>query len=194
MGHHILYILQHPQKSNLTNVLKMQYAVEMTWNIATYLVKLSNILLLARLFANPSSPYFGVCLHLVHAFLLLWTLGSLFNAMFRCVPIQSFWDLSMKGSCPHAAEGRIATAALNSFTDVILLSLPMRPIWQLHLPWKKKFQVLGIFAVGFVCLAASATRLNYAIVLMRSAGFDRTCKSAYSHSRLSYEYSVLEHG
>lgn len=155
----------------------MQYAIEMTWNICTYLVKLSNILLLARLFAHPSTPYFRVCLHIVHAFLLFWTTASFFSALFRCTPVNSFWDLNVQGSCPHIRAGRLIPAVLNSFTDVVLLSLPMRPVWQLQLPWRQKIAVLGMFCVGFLALAASATRLHYSVAVSGYHGHDPTCES-----------------
>lgn len=176
MGHHLLYILRF-RPGGLNNVLKMQFAIEMTWNVCTYLVKLSNILLLARLFASPASPKFRISLHVVHAFLLLWTTASFFVVLLRCTPVRSSWDLSVKGNCPHPQAGRIVTAALNSFTDVILLSLPMKPVWQLHLPVRQKLSVIGMFGVGFFCLAASAARLNYAVAVSQYHGQDPTCKS-----------------
>ena len=177
MGHHLLYILKNPQTTSITNIRKMQYAIEITWNICTYLVKLSNILLLARLFAHPSSPHFRIHLHIIHAFLFCWTTASFFSAIFRCIPVQSFWDSSIRGTCPHTEVGRIIPAALNSFTDVILLILPIKPVWQLHLPLKQKLAVLGMFGVGFFSLATSATRLNYAIASSSQTGYDPTCTS-----------------
>lgn len=175
MGHHLLYILRNPHRSNLTSVLKMQYAIEMTWNICTYVVKLANILLLARLFGH-SSTHFRMYLHITHAFLLLWTTASFFGAVFRCSPIESFWDLSIHGSCPHVRVGKIIPQTLNSFTDMILLYLPMRPVWHLILPLRQRLAVIGIFCVGFFCLATSATRLNYYIVIPQSDSHDHTCK------------------
>ena len=71
MGRHLLYVLQSPQASDLTRDLKIQYAIELTRTICIYLVKLSIILLLARLFAGTSVPYLRLWFHVVHTFLSL---------------------------------------------------------------------------------------------------------------------------
>jgi hypothetical protein len=179
MDHHLLYILElHP--TDLTRVLKMQFSIEITWTICTYLVKLSNVLLLARIFAGSGYPRFRLCLHLVHAFLLLWTAAAFFSVIFRCTPVQSFWDANPKDTCLHAQAGRIVTAALNSLTNVLLLSLPIRPVWQLHLPVMQKLAVVGMFGVGIFCLAASAVRLNYSVAAPRYHNHDPKCKYSFA--------------
>ncbi len=90
--------------------------------------------------------------------------------------MQSFWDLSVKGSCSHAQAGRIVTAALNLCTDVMLLVLPVRPVWQLHLPVRQKLAVVGMFGVGGFCLAVSATRLEFSVADSRFHDHDPTRK------------------
>lgn len=175
MDHHLLYTLEvHP--TDLTRVLKMQFSIDITWTICTYLVKLSNILLLARIFARPVHPRFRLCLHLLHAFLLLWTTAAFFSVIFRCTPVQSFWDANVKSICLHAQAGRIATAALNTLTNVLLLILPIQPVLQLHLPVMQKLAVVGMFGVGTFCLAASVVRLDYSVAAHRYHNHDPTCK------------------
>lgn len=176
MGHHLVYILQNPKTTSLTSILKTQYAVEITWNVCAYLVKLSIILLLARLFATSTFPRFRASLQLIHVFLFLWTAASLFSVVFRCTPVKSYWDPNAKGTCLHTRAGRLIPAASSLFTDVILLVLAMRAVWPLKIPLQQKLAVLVTFSVGFLCLGASGIRLHYAVTISWNDGYDPTCK------------------
>ena len=176
MGHHILYLLQNPGTSDFTNVLKMQFASEVTWILCTYLVKLSNILLFARLFTHLSTPRFRSSLHLTHTFLSMWTIANFFNVLLQCSPVKSFWDLDIPGGCSSDKGGTIVTAAFNTFINVLLLLLPIRPVWQLQLPIRQKMAIIGIFFVGTFGLAASVTRMTYIIAIPQSSSWDPTCK------------------
>lgn len=82
------------------------------------------------------------------------------------------------------------TTASNPFTDVILLSLSIRPVWQLHLPVKQKLAVTGMFGVGIFCLAASAVRLDYLLAGSQYHNHDPTCK--YSLRMLPYNALISE--
>lgn len=177
MGHHLLYIVKHNQ-SKLPLVLKAQFATEVTWIISTYFVKLSVILLLGRLFAGHASPHFRCYLRLVHSFLFLWTIASVLGVVFQCGSVQRSWDPLAKEGCSYRYRRMIVTTALNTFTDVILLSVPLRPMWQLSLPAKQKLAVGGVFVVGIFCLVTSAVRLHYSIIAPQAQGSDPTCKPA----------------
>ena len=148
MGDHVVKVKQMGPQA-LQRIRKMQYAIEITWSICTYMVKLSTLLLFGRIFHQPSAR-FRCCLYTTHVFLALWTWGSFFSAIFRCIPVQSFWSPTIPGKCPHAMVGRVVTASLNSATDFILLALPMPLVWGLQMTVKQKIGVLCIFGVGIL--------------------------------------------
>lgn len=148
MGDHVVKVKTMGPES-LMKIQKMQYAIEITWNLCTYMVKLSTLLLFGRIFGQPSSC-FRYCLYATHIFLALWTWGSFFSAVFRCTPIPSFWDPTIPGVCPHAMAGRVVTASLNSATDVTMLALPIPMMWGLQMKIRQKIGLLCIFGVGIL--------------------------------------------
>ena len=148
MGDHVFKVIQMGPQA-LQRVQKMQYAIEITWIICTYMVKLSTLLLFGRMFDQPS-PRFRYCLYTTHVFLALWIWGSFFSAVFPCIPVQSFWNSAIIGKCPHAMAGRVVTTSLNSATDFILLALPMPLVWGLQMTMKQKIGVSCIFGVGIL--------------------------------------------
>lgn len=42
----------------------------------------------------------------------------------------------------------LSIAAMNAFTDLLILVLPQRTIWRLHLPPRKKLAISAVFLVG----------------------------------------------
>lgn len=171
----MVYILKHHQ-SNLPHLLKAQYAIEITWNVSTYFVKLSVILLLDCLLAGHTSPHLRFYLYLIHAFLLLWATASLLGVVFQCEPVQSFWNPLAKKRCTYTYRTRVSATALNTFTDLLLLSMTLKPLCQRRLPAKQKLAVGGLFGIGVLCLLAGAVRLYYFIVAPQEQGSDPTCK------------------
>lgn len=194
MGHHFSHTLQ-PRSDHVTNILKVQFAIDMTWIICTYFVKLSNILLLARLFDAATFSRFRRYLHIIHAFLFLWTTAMLFSVVFRCAPVQDFWESKSKGGCQHAQVGDIVTMAFNALTVVILLILPIRTLWQLRLPMKQRVAVTGILGLGGFCLAVSAVRLYYAVSVWQYRGHHQgrkySCPDTYVHHALLCQIQPL---
>lgn len=72
------------------------------------------------------------------------------SAVFRCLPVHYFWNKTIKGTCPNAEAGRIATAALDIVMDVIMFVLPVPMVWRLILPLRQKLAVAAIFGVGIL--------------------------------------------
>ena len=127
----------------------MQYALEITWSICTFLVKASILLLFNRILVQQS-PRFRICLVICAGFIFAWTFGSFFSALFRCSPVNYFWDTAIEGSCTNARAGRIATDALNIITDVVMLVLPLPMVWKLVLPLRQKLAIAAIFGLGIL--------------------------------------------
>ena len=169
--------------------MRLTYAIDITWNVCTYLVKLSIILLLSRRFPDSATLRLRFALHSTHLLLLFWTIAGLFSAVFRCTPVKRSWDPEVKGNCLHARAGRLVPAAFNLITNSILLGLSVLSVWHTH---QQKPAVLGIFAFGLFCLVTSGVRLHYAVVVS-SHGYDPTCQHfplsslASAHTSLKIE-------
>lgn len=72
----------------------------------------------------------------------------LISANLTCKPYAKLWDKTLPGNCSDNNEFDVATASYNLISDVLILLLPQRMIWRLHLETKKKIGIAVIFAIG----------------------------------------------
>lgn len=73
--------------------------------------------------------------------------------VFQCLPISYFWTSwsgETTGTCININYFSWARAAVEIAIDVCILSLPLPSLWKLQMGWKKKIQVLMMFALGFM--------------------------------------------
>lgn len=87
---------------------------------------------------------------------VLWINVAFYFAMVvvelkTCTPRAKEWDPTIQGgSCIHASEVRFILAMLNVGTDIVIIALPQRIIWGLHMPIKRKIALSALFLVGIL--------------------------------------------
>jgi hypothetical protein len=75
----------------------------------------------------------------------------LFVDIFQCTPIARVYDMSIVGgTCIDQGAFYVSTAALNLFTDIIVLSIPIIITWNLQMPIRRKLAVCVILCLGGV--------------------------------------------
>lgn len=67
-----------------------------------------------------------------------------------CRPIEKIWDFTVAGECYDKSKLELSTASISLAFDVIILILPQKVIWELHMSVKKKLSVAVIFSVGLL--------------------------------------------
>ncbi|KAH7399487.1 hypothetical protein BKA66DRAFT_165614 [Pyrenochaeta sp. MPI-SDFR-AT-0127] len=97
--------------------------------------------------------------------------------MFTCRPMRKAWDFRIPGYClPHRMFMHVACAAINCWSDLVIIILPQPMIWSLRLDKKKKLGLSAVFLVGGLACIASAFRVYYAVLL--SIDTDLTFRAA----------------
>ncbi|RYC65476.1 hypothetical protein CHU98_g728 [Xylaria longipes] len=61
-----------------------------------------------------------------------------------------------------------SSASINLASDLVLLVLPIKAIWKLQLPQRKKINISFVFGIGLIAVAAAVARLRYSIGLLIS--------------------------
>ncbi|KAJ5726289.1 uncharacterized protein N7483_007646 [Penicillium malachiteum] len=154
-----------PKDYNERQGLIWNYANQLLYNPCLTLIKVSILLFLRRLESQS---------RLVNT--LIWTsLGvviGLFTAVlfvdiFQCLPIRYNWDLSIDGKCIQQGAFYVSTAALNLFTDLLVISIPIIITWRLQMPLRRKLAVCLILCLGGVATAIGIWR----IVILAEAYF-----------------------
>ena len=120
-------------------------ATEMFYCPTIACVKFSVLLLYRRIFPNPR---FRMIMWSLGAFIVCYSLVLFFGIIFQCNPIRGAWEPGLDAKCIDLGLIILVTSALNVFTDVSTLCLPLPLLWGLNLPKERKVQLTGIFLLG----------------------------------------------
>jgi Fungal rhodopsin domain len=75
------------------------------------------------------------------------TVTTLF-AIFQCTPIESNWNPTLPRKCIDVNTMSVATSAVNTTLDVVIIMIPLPELRTLKLHWKKKVGVFVLFLTG----------------------------------------------
>ena len=78
----------------------------------------------------------------------IWMLVCACEALFRCIPIQGAWNVTIPSNCQNFELIVIAAEPFNCALDFIMVALPVRVIRSLHLPLRQKIGISAIFLLG----------------------------------------------
>ena len=83
---------------------------------------------------------------------MLWTNVVFYEVIipvknFSCRPRAMIWDLTVSGTCINTKLLDIASAVVTLISDLVLLLVPQKVIWGLHLSNKKKIGVSIVFSL-----------------------------------------------
>lgn len=86
------------------------------------------------------------------AVLIIAGLWMVLSGFLFCIPVHDFWNVNRMvhhtGHCLPEGPVWYANAAMQIFTDVVILILPMPLLSKLHLPWRQKIGIMLVFGVG----------------------------------------------
>lgn len=120
-------------------VAEILYAFNLGWT------KLSLLLMYYRIFRVP---YFKKMAWAVGSFVMAWVICITFLFVFICVPVEKLWYPHLPGRCINQVGTWIANAASTILTDVIILLLPLPPVWRLRLSISEKLGLSAAFGLG----------------------------------------------
>lgn len=110
-------------------------------------IKLSLLSLYNRLFPLPWIRKLSIW---VAVFVIISNIVPIFADIFACVPIKARWDPINNAKCIDSTAEIIAMSAMNVISDVIILILPMRPVWGLQISRSQKWQLSAMIFLGGV--------------------------------------------
>lgn len=118
-----------------------------TCNISIALTKLSVLLLLLDILVVF---WFRKAAYAVSALAICYLVWVAVTNIVFCLPIQSFWDPSIPGTCLPRRPKYIADTAVNAALDVAIFCLPLPVLRTLTLPWRQKLWLCVVFALGLL--------------------------------------------
>jgi hypothetical protein len=138
---------------DLTSLLaQLLYIAEIFYMFAEMLVQLSFLAFYIRVFPEDSLLIRRGAWVLM-AVVVCFGTANTFTMVFQCTPVSFFWTGwagETVGKCIDINLYSWIRAAVEIAIDVCILSLPLPKLIRLHMGWKRKFQVLLMFAMGFM--------------------------------------------
>ena len=118
-----------------------------------FFIKLSILLLYLRIFVpnRKANMFTFVGVHAILWPILIFYLIHTSFMIFICNPREKAWNPYIKhGHCFDFTATFKSTGLFNVISDFAILILPIRSVWKLQLPRKKKIGIYAIFATGFL--------------------------------------------
>ncbi|GIK05409.1 hypothetical protein Aspvir_009518 [Aspergillus viridinutans] len=166
LGSHIDMI---PQK-NLEVYYQIGWSNSFVYTGCILFIKLSILTLYKRLFSVPRMIIFA---NAIAAFVILWALSIFLVGALMCLPVQKFWKPSIEGSCIDSAKFYYGQQIPNILTDLIILIMPLKVVWDLPISKTQRLLLSGVFMVGGLTLIFDIVRL-VAMIEFTKAGPDIT--------------------
>ncbi|KAF2826496.1 hypothetical protein CC86DRAFT_351203 [Ophiobolus disseminans] len=159
-GKHTVFI---PYPHGVEKMLKFLFFSIITYNFSLTFIKVSIILQYQRIFAVremriPLQIAMGIC--------VAWGITTFFTSTFSCVPVNAYWSVSERPNARCTKEQTVwfANASINIFTDLMVATLPVKPLWGLQIPKRQKIALVGILTIGWFVCVVSILRLNALVV------------------------------
>ncbi|KAL7624885.1 hypothetical protein AAE478_004099 [Parahypoxylon ruwenzoriense] len=152
-GEHIYNI--SPENRILT--LKLFYIAQVFYKFTLNLTKASILLLYLRIFLQK---WFRISCYVLLGIILGYMLATTAASIWQCNPIRRAWDRSVPGTCISITGNWYANAGFSIATDVIILALPMQPIFSSKLHSRQKWALMIVFALGMFVTITSILRMQ----------------------------------
>lgn len=155
------------------------------------LSKLSALVLYARIFRYRG---FLIANYTLMAFLIIAGLWMVISGFAFCNPVSAFWSgtkLSIHKHCLPAGPVWYANAAMQIFTDVVILVMPMFILSKLNLPKRQRAGIMIVFGVGIFVIVTSSVRLYELVNMVNDRDFTKTNQKAAVWSSLEANVSII---
>ena len=92
--------------------------------------------------------WFRICCYVLIGIILSYMVATVCSSIFQCSPIRGAWDKSIPSTCISLTKNWYANAGFSIATDILILLLPMQPLWASKLPLRQKQILMLVFAFG----------------------------------------------
>ncbi|KAI1504068.1 hypothetical protein F5X99DRAFT_406451 [Biscogniauxia marginata] len=139
---------------DLQGILRLMLGFRVVFLLCICLNKLSAILFYQRVFVNREMQI--IC-KVLCVLVVLWSVANFIQEFTICQPLEAFFD---GHPCPARRDMDIAVCFFNAFVDILILLVPIRPIWKLQMQKKTKIALTVVFLLGLATTTIALLRFS----------------------------------
>ena len=126
-------------------ISQLYLTAQVFYAVIQNLAKLSILFLYLRIFPTPKFRLvLQGCIIIIACHTIAFTIG----VAAQCLPVESFWNLSLKGKCIDIHGFALWGAGLSIFYDIVIILLPVSELIGLNLSMRKRIALCLMFALG----------------------------------------------
>ncbi|OOQ87872.1 integral membrane protein [Penicillium brasilianum] len=144
-------------RPNRLMTLKLFFVSQAFYKLTMNTTKMSILMLYLRIFIQR---WFRITCYVLLVMIASYMVAAFFASVFQCTPVTRAWDKSIAGSCIDITTNWYANAGFSIATDIIILALPMYPIYKSKTPSKRKIALMIVFALGAFVAVTSILRMQ----------------------------------
>ncbi|EMD60130.1 hypothetical protein COCSADRAFT_164265 [Bipolaris sorokiniana ND90Pr] len=133
-----------------------KFAINMISIVGLGLVKSSILILYKTIFDVRK---FRICVYIVLAYVVAWTISFTFSHLFTCYPITVFIEPYYGNSCVETVPMFLALLYTDVLADLAILFLPIPMVMSVRMQMKRKIAVIVMLSLGAAVCAVSITRV-----------------------------------
>ncbi|KAJ0426098.1 hypothetical protein BJY00DRAFT_298228 [Aspergillus carlsbadensis] len=160
MGRHMAAASQ--EGLDVTLFFKLLYAFEPVYITAVAIIKFSVLLMYNRIFPVR---YIRIGSYILGGITLAWLISVDLVAIFQCTPVRKAWNQPLPGHCINLKAALIGNGVPNFVTDICILALPVRCIWNLQAGMWQRVSIIAVFLSGSFVVFASIYRFSLIFIL-----------------------------
>lgn len=146
-GHVKNIVLEHGA-GPITKLSQLIVPLQFLWVLSLSCTKMSILCLYLRIF-----PYRWITWssYATMSIIVAWTVATILAGCLICRPFAFNWDKTIPdGRCGNQVTSFTVTGVINLVTDIVVLLLPMQPLYQLQMATYKKVVFISIFGLGIL--------------------------------------------
>ena len=133
--------------------LQLYWLNQIFFKMTTLFTKLSLCIAYTKLFqrATNSTIRWTRIVNYATAFLVVGYYGAaFFVSIFQCTPISKVWRPKEVGTCINLTDFRYSTAAVNTFTSLLVIATPLPALFQIRRHGSEISQVCFLILLGLM--------------------------------------------
>ncbi|KAH7312758.1 hypothetical protein B0I35DRAFT_452546 [Stachybotrys elegans] len=141
---------------NIPLILRLLVAYEFIFASCIASIKLSMLCFYLRIFVNDGLR--KLTIYTIY-FVSAWSIGNILQVFLICRPFRKTYEPLTPGTCGDQVGSFIAIGAFNLITDILILGLPLKTIWDLQMKTHAKIGITIAFLFGLTVSGVAIARI-----------------------------------